>query len=337
MRFLLILVIIGGVVGGWWYYHKKHQLAATDGGDLVLAPNTGDGSGGSSTTGLSTAGGMPTLTAAELPADAKRALDQADALWSQSGPDPVTSDKATTLAALYSQVLPALYNQPGMHEREIRLVNERLAPLGTALFFTKTRILNDPTGTFAVYTAVAGENPDGIAKKFGMSRELLNRLRGRDINDSKLNPGDTLKVVNLKDKGGFSLHIDKGDYILDCYVAGIFAKRYACSVGAKESPTPVGHSHLTDRSWHPDWTHPVTHQVIHYDEPGHILGPMWLPLNADELGQAGIGIHGYTGENPKMGIMASNGCIRLQNQDAEELYQTLSHPARAPTAVEIAE
>ncbi len=170
-----------------------------------------------------------------------------------------------------------------------------------------------------------------------MSQQFLNRLRGRnDPNDEHLQVGEVLKVVAVKDKG-FLLHIDKGHFCMDCFVGGLFAKRYPISHGSKETPTPVGKAHVTVREWHPDWTHPTTHQVIHYGEPGHILGPMWLALDAQELGQEGIGIHGYTGENAGPGKLASSGCIRLLNDDAIELYNTLSQPGLTPTAVEIVE
>jgi lipoprotein-anchoring transpeptidase ErfK/SrfK len=330
MRFLLILIIIGLAIGGWWYYHSKRQQASIDHGELALNPPAPDAPGGSAD------GGVPSLQPAELPADVKRALEQADAAWAQAGADAVTGDKATSLSAMYSRVLQALYNLPGMREREARLVSERLAPLGTALFFSKTRYPADPTGTLAVHMVASGENPDAIAKKYGMSRELINRMRGRDVNDSNINVGDALKVAKLKERG-FIVHVDKSDYYLDCYIAGLFARRYPCSHGAKGSPTPTGRAHLANRVWHPDWTHPDTHQVLHYGDPANILGPVWLPLNSDEIGQSGIGIHGYTGDDAKVGAMVSHGCVRLKNEEAEELYQTLSNPDRAPTFVEIVE
>ncbi|MBA2479583.1 MAG: L,D-transpeptidase family protein [Planctomycetes bacterium] len=341
MRFMLILVIVGCAIGGWWYFSKRNPAAASDGGELVLNPDTPDASGtaASATAGGATGqatGGLPALGASELPSETKRALEQADALWAQAGAEAVTGDQATTLTAMYGRILQSLYNQPGMREHESRLIAERLAPLGTALFFSKSRYPTDATGTFAIHVVAAGENPDAIAKKYGMSRELLNRLRGRGVNDSNLSAGDALKVVKVKEKG-FALRVDKGDYVLDCYVAGLFARRYACSIGAKSSPTPIGRARLANRVWHPDWTHPDTKQVLHYGDPGNILGPIWLPLSADDIGQSGIGIHGYTGDDAKSGAMVSHGCVRLKNEEAEELYQTLSHPDRAQTVIEIAE
>ena len=334
MRVVLVLIVIAAVVGGW-YWHKHRQPAAMQSGEPVLAANATATSGGASA-GLGTAGTAP--PASEPPVAAKQALDQAEALWAQAGQDPATSAQAPAMAALYSVALKALYNQSGQHEREEQLVASRLAPLGQAMFFTITRYAEDASGTFTTHIAAPGENPNLIARKYGMSQMFLNRLRGRkDANDGKLNVGDALKVVNVKDKGGFFVHIDKGDFSLDCYIAGLFAKRYLVSVGKKESPTPTGHTHLIGREWHPDWTDPTTHQVMRYGDPGNILGPIWMKFDPAELGQDGIGLHGYTGADSQMGANASHGCVRLRNEDAEELYNTLSQPELSPTTVEITE
>ena len=139
----------------------------------------------------------------------------------------------------------------------------------------------------------------------------------------------------VTDNQGYAIRIDKGDYLLDCYVGGVFARRYPISHGAKETPTPLGVTKLTNRVWHPSWTLPTTHEVVQYGDPQNILGPVWMPFASEGIGQTGIGIHGFTGANGKMGAMLSNGCIRMQNDQAEELYYTLAHPDQVPTSVQI--
>jgi lipoprotein-anchoring transpeptidase ErfK/SrfK len=275
-----------------------------------------------------------------VPTELKPTLDQAEALWAQlakDGANPAATPKAPLLDKLYSQVLMGIYNKPGQKGLENKLVQERLVPLGTELFFSKTRMPDDETGLVAMHDVAGGENPDGIAKKYGMSRELLNRMRGRDLNDSRLNLGDRLKVIKVRDNGGGLLHVDKGDFILDCYLAGLFVRRYNISHGAKETPTPIGKTRLTDRVLNPTWTHPVTHEVFGPDDPKNILGKVWMAFSPDGIGQSGLGIHGYTGPNPQMQAMVSNGCVRLETTQAQELFATLAHPDRCPTTVEITE
>jgi hypothetical protein len=52
-------------------------------------------------------------------------------------------------------------------------------------------------------------------------------------------------------------------------------------------------------------------------------------------GASGIGIHGYTGADAKMQVQASNGCIRMQNQDAEEIYQLIKNKIGTTDKVKI--
>ncbi len=333
MKTVLILIVLGALgFGGWyaWSHHVAKTAAATE---------QEGGLGGTPVNGTPNLGSTPVLQPQpSLPAEAQEAIAAGDALWNAGGATPATSAKAADMLRAYSKALRALYNKPGLHEREEQLVNERLTPLGDQLFFSKATIPADDQ--WAVHSVSAGESPEAIAKKYGISRELVNRFRGRDVNDSKLRVGDALKVIRLAgqtdpEKRGFLLHIDKGDYVMDCFVAGMFARRYVISHGAASSPTPTGRTHVFNRMWHPDWTHPITHQVIAYGQPDHLLGPIWLAFDGKELGRSGIGIHGYTGADAKWGAQVSNGCIRLQNDKAEELYQTLTNPDRSPIIVEI--
>ena len=38
-----------------------------------------------------------------------------------------------------------------------------------------------------------------------------------------------------------------------------------------------------------------------------------------------------TAADAQIGGMASHGCVRMKNDEAEELFRTLSHPDRCPT------
>jgi lipoprotein-anchoring transpeptidase ErfK/SrfK len=313
MRTLLILVVLAAIgFGGWWWWtHRQAEVPADP---------------------FST---QPNLAPEPLPAAAAKAMAEADALWAQAGSDAATAPQAPRIARLYSEALLALYDLRGRHDDEERLVRDRLAPLGQALFFSRNRWAEDATGLIGVHVVAPGENPEAIARSYGMSNQLLNRLRGKDPDSADLRAGDTLKIVQLKQAGGQRIEIDLSDYTLDLFLGGVFAKRYIIAHGAAESPTPVGATQLTDRVWHPQWTHPTTKKVIPYGDPENILGPIWLPFDAKLLGTSGIGIHGYTGADGRMQAQVSNGCIRMQNADAEELFQLIAHPGRAPTAVVI--
>ena len=61
-----------------------------------------------------------------------------------------------------------------------------------------------------------------------------------------------------------------------------------------------------------------------YGDPRHIIGPVWLRLNSAGIGKDGIGIHGYTGQGPAVGDKLSNGCIRMRNEDAIEVFNIMT-------------
>lgn len=324
--FILIVLAVAGFFAWKW-----------------LAPQPAPDAAGTTPTGTDPAvtpptTGFGTTPAQALPAELKAAYDRAEGMWAEAaknGGNPPTSPKAPLLAKLYSTVLRGIYNQDAHKALELKLISERLTPLGDALFFSKARYADDETGVFLVHQVASGESPDAISKKYGMPHELLNRMRGRDAGDSRLSQGDALKVVNVREQGGNFLHIDKGDFYLDCYIANVFARRYVISHGANETPTPTGTTRLIDRVLNPDWTDPKTKEVYRADDPRNILGKVWMKFSPDGLGQDGLGIHGYTGPNPQMQAKVSNGCVRLDTPQAQELYQLLAHPDRCPTAVVI--
>jgi hypothetical protein len=241
----------------------------------------------------------------------------------EGGKDPVAVDKAPTIALAFSQVLKATYNQPELKAFQKRLVAERLVPLGEALFFTP-RKYDDDIGLFSTHVVVSGDILTNVSKDYGMSYQFANIMRGRDdVEDSKLSIGDRLKMVNAKEKGSF-IHIDKGDFFLDLYISDVFAKRYPIGHGADETPTPTGTARIDKRGWHPNWTDPEG-RVLAYGHPENILGPVWLRLKTDEIGQSGIGIHGFNGDlEMATNVRASHGCVRMRNEDAIELYNILA-------------
>ncbi len=87
---------------------------------------------------------------------------------------------------------------------------------------------------------------------------------------------------------------------------------YDVAVGAEVSPSPTGTFTVVSRIPNPTWYHPG--KVV---GPGrnNPLGTRWLGLSAK-----GYGIHG-TNVPRSVGRAASHGCIRLRNQDIEELFE----------------
>lgn len=85
---------------------------------------------------------------------------------------------------------------------------------------------------------------------------------------------------------------------LSFYRQGSFVKTYPVAIGKPSTPSPQG-------------TFTIVNKVLN---PGGPYGTRWMGLSA-----RGYGIHG-TNNPSSIGTRASNGCIRMYNQDVNELY-----------------
>ena len=91
-------------------------------------------------------------------------------------------------------------------------------------------------------------------------------------------------------------------------------KLYSVAVGAPASPSPEGEFKVITRIENPTFYKPGT--VI---EPGpdNPLGTRWIGIN-----RKGYGIHG-TNMPDSIGQAASHGCIRMRQDDLEEIFMLL--------------
>jgi lipoprotein-anchoring transpeptidase ErfK/SrfK len=113
------------------------------------------------------------------------------------------------------------------------------------------------------------------------------------------------------------------------FINGEFIKEYGVGLG-KDNKTPVGTFVIDRMLVNPDW-YPPEGGVIKYGEKGHLIGDRWLGFK-DLPGLVGFGIHG-TNEPASIGTLCSNGCIRLLNEEAIELFDFVT-PGTMVTIVE---
>lgn len=328
MRVLVVLVL-AGVLAWWLWPGSDGEILGDEAGHAADA----DESQAPSFTVSGAAAGVA------LPAELAESLAQAEARWAElaeSG-DPTIHAEAPALARVFSQALRASYADPGLAALQRRLLSDYCQPLAERLFFSRQPYPDDESGLISRHRVRSGENPRTIAHSYGMSHQFINLLRGRaDLEDGSLRVDEQLKVVHARDEGYF-IHISKSDYRLDFYIAGVFARRFPVGIGAPATPTPTGRAHIDLREKHTDWTPPDGGPPMPWNHPDNLLGAVWLRLNAGEIGQGGIGIHGFNGEGPATGVQASNGCVRLENEQAELLYNLLVPVGIAPMVVEIVE
>lgn len=156
------------------------------------------------------------------------------------------------------------------------------------------------------YAVARGDSLDALAKRFGTTVDLIRRSNG--LSGSMIRIGERLRIP----QGTFRIEVDKSDNELTVFLDDRFFKRYPVGTGKFES-TPTGDSVITDRIAKPTWWRPDG-RAIPYGHPDNLLGTHWLSLDI-----RGYGIHG-TWEPETIGGQESQGCIRMYNEDVEELF-----------------
>ncbi|GAA6617007.1 L,D-transpeptidase [Scytonema sp. NUACC26] len=98
-------------------------------------------------------------------------------------------------------------------------------------------------------------------------------------------------------------------------------KSYPIAVGRRGWETPVGSFRVRDMLVNPTWIHPKTGKSIPGGDAENPLGNYWIGFWTN--GKDWVGFHGTP--NPEtVGTAASHGCIRMYNQDIEELFKLVS-------------
>ncbi|SEO58384.1 L,D-transpeptidase [Propionispora vibrioides] len=99
---------------------------------------------------------------------------------------------------------------------------------------------------------------------------------------------------------------------LELYEGENLAREYRIAVGKESTPTPLGDFSITDKEVNPVWI-PTNGDPAVPSGPHNPLGYRWLGLYGT------YGIHG-TNAPWSIGGSISNGCIRMYESDAEELF-----------------
>lgn len=167
-----------------------------------------------------------------------------------------------------------------------------------------------------------GDSLVKIARQYGTTVDLLKQLN--HLQGDLIRVGEKLKVP----PGKFDVVVTKADNKLELRLDGKQIKTYAVSTG-KDNSTPTGDFTIVTRLVHPVWY--KTGAVIPPGSADNILGTRWLGISSNEHPK-GFGIHG-TVEPDKIGQAVTAGCVRMRNEDVEEIYALLPEG----TAVKIVE
>ncbi len=147
-----------------------------------------------------------------------------------------------------------------------------------------------------------------IARKHGTTVGLIKR--SNNLESDIIFPRQKLKINTCK----FSAVVDKSQNLLFLKSGDEVIKTYLVATG-KDNSTPIGNFKIINKLTHPTWYR--TGAVISPDSPENILGSRWMGFDIK-----GYGIHGTT-EPKRLGEQITLGCVRMKNEEVEELYDII--------------
>lgn len=184
--------------------------------------------------------------------------------------------------------------------------------LRPALLDLSARVHFGPTPPSGVttYTVAKGDVLTRIATAHHTDYRLIQRL-SRMQND-RVRIGQRLRVPQAP----IQVVVLKKDFELVILFNGNALEVYDIATG-KDDRTPEGTFTIGTKMEKPDWYSPDG-KVFRYGSKENILGTRWLAFeNTDE--HQGFGIHGTTLPET-IGTESSMGCVRMRNEEVEELY-----------------
>ena len=173
------------------------------------------------------------------------------------------------------------------------------------------------------YVVKSGDALWKIAKKYNTTISLIKTLNNRKTDTIRV--GERLLVfngINQNNDNSFKVIVSKKNNTLDLILNNQLFKRYSVGTG-KFGKTPETTFIVYDKIIEPPWTRPVDNQKIEYGDPENVLGTRWMALKSPKNPElTGFGIHG-TWERDSIGSQSSDGCIRMFNEQVEELFDIL--------------
>jgi len=169
-----------------------------------------------------------------------------------------------------------------------------------------------PTDQKKSYVIQPGDSLDRIARNNHTTVGLLQRING--IEGALIYPGARLQLPAAP----FVIEVDKSARTLGLTLNGKRLKRYSVGLG-RYGKTPLGTFKTVVHQTNPDWS-PPSGGIVPYGDPLNVLGTRWISIQDETRPELkGFGIHG-TSDRESIGGDTSNGCIRMLNEDVEEVF-----------------
>ena len=108
-------------------------------------------------------------------------------------------------------------------------------------------------------------------------------------------------------------------HLLGLFLGDWFVKEFRVGVGRVDKPDAARATFAVGpKQENPDWWSP--NGLVRALDPKNELGSAWIPFSGPTLPiAAGFGIHG-TNRPATVGTHCSNGCVRLANEEATEMF-----------------
>ena len=132
----------------------------------------------------------------------------------------------------------------------------------------------------------------------------MNQIRGEIIH-----PDQVLKVPAYR----FSARVSKSRNTLQLLYGESFFKEYSVGTG-RNNCSPTGEFTIVTKLVDPPWIHGG--ETIPPFDPRNILGTRWMGFDDP---YASFGVHGTTLPET-VGTQSSDGCVRMINEQVEELF-----------------
>lgn len=181
-----------------------------------------------------------------------------------------------------------------------------------------------------VRVGIDDEDPTGLFGPFPEERPASPDVAIEPDAEPRPEPGGQRKARGPRPAPGYWIRVTKGEYSLEVLSGDEPVERYLIAVGSNpgdkqrvgDRRTPVGDFRVRSIEDSSKWSHDFG------DGKGTIdgaYGPWFIRLDAK--GWKGIGIHG-THDPDSRGTMATEGCIRMSNDDILDLRRYVSRNTR---------
>ena len=177
-----------------------------------------------------------------------------------------------------------------------------------------------PTSKKQLYTIKDGDSLIRIANKFKTTVDSVQKSNGLNPASPIIFPGKTLYIYT----GAWNIKVIKSKFKLYLYDGDDLFKIYSVGIG-KQGRTPSGSFVIYTKQKEPIWYNDG--KAIAYGSKENVLGTRWMslkPIGDTNSHLRGYGIHG-TWKPETIGTKSSNGCIRMKNNDVDELYTIIPY------------